>query len=85
MTAPIRSPSFPKGLPHLRSEAEVRSGLKVVTAKTCPWCGEDPPLAYRNKFGCYTVGCESDDCAVNPQVSGKTLAEAWQNWNARRG
>lgn len=59
-----------------------RSICRVET-KPCPFCGEDPPLAERNRFDCYVVGCISDDCAVNPQVSGKTLAEAWAAWNTR--
>jgi hypothetical protein len=56
---------------------------KLHEIKTCPWCGESPPLASMNRFGTYTVGCESDECAVNPQVTGKTLSEAWAAWNRR--
>lgn len=81
----IRSPSFPEGLSNLRSESEAR-GLPVLPAP-CPFCGEDPPLAAMKlgpvEFTNYVVGCESDDCHANPQVSGKTVAEAWARWNKR--
>ena len=48
----------------------------------CPFCGTDPPLAAQiaDKF---VVGCESDDCAANPQVSGPTVRDAWERWNMR--
>jgi hypothetical protein len=57
-------------------------------AKTCacPFCGEDPPLGrwigpegFRN----FIVGCENDDCPANPQVSGRTIEDAWAKWNRR--
>ena len=50
--------------------------------KACPWCNEYPPLAVQ-RAGLYLVGCENEDCPVSPQASGKTLAEAWSNWNTR--
>lgn len=49
---------------------------------TCPFCGADPPLAAAIA-GRFIVGCESDDCHVNPQVSGASLSEAWARWNRR--
>ncbi len=48
----------------------------------CPFCGADPPLAARIA-GRFVVGCENDDCAANPQVSGASPGEAWAHWNRR--
>jgi len=48
----------------------------------CPFCGADPPLAAQIA-GRFVVGCENDDCAANPQVSGISVALAWQKWNQR--
>jgi hypothetical protein len=48
----------------------------------CPFCGADPPLAAKIA-GRFVVGCENDDCAANPQVSGPSLTEAWEQWNRR--
>ena len=50
---------------------------------SCPFCGSDPPLATQ-LHGRFIVGCESDDCHVNPQVSGQSLSEAWARWNKRQ-
>ena len=50
---------------------------------TCPFCGSDPPLA-AEIAGRFIVGCESDDCHVNPQVSGPNISEAWARWNKRQ-
>lgn len=84
MTSPYLE--LPKRSPEevLRSRA---SRLKEEGCKPCPFCGEDPPLCAQ-KFGPseytqYMVGCENDDCAANPQVSGKTVSEAWAKWNGR--
>jgi hypothetical protein len=48
----------------------------------CPFCGTDPPLAAQIA-GKFVVGCEADDCAANPQVSGRTLCDTWDRWNMR--
>lgn len=48
----------------------------------CPWCGSEPGLA-TVRSGRYLVGCESDDCDVNPQTGGGTAIEAWARWNSR--
>ena len=61
---------------------------KLVThfPKVCPFCGADPGLARMSIVGdriWYLVGCESDECACNPQVSGFTLADAWAAWDNR--
>jgi len=55
----------------------------AATPLTCPFCGADPPLA-AGIAGKFIVGCESDDCAANPQVSGPTVSAAWERWNLRR-
>ena len=47
--------------------------------KSCPFCGNDPPLAAQ-LHGRFIVGCDSDDCHVNPQVSGASLSDAWARW-----
>jgi len=54
-----------------------------VACAPCPFCGNDPPLAAQ-LHGRFIVGCESDDCHVNPQVSGQSLSEAWARWNKRQ-
>jgi hypothetical protein len=51
-------------------------------ARTCPFCGSDPPLAVR-RAGRFLVGCEADDCPAQPQVSGATPEQAWAAWNRR--
>ena len=50
----------------------------------CPFCGGAPPLAARIAES-FVVGCDSEDCAANPQVSGATVGEAWERWNRRPG
>lgn len=50
---------------------------------TCPFCGWDPLCATKNKFGSFVVGCENEDCAVQPQVSDPDQSRAWAKWNAR--
>lgn len=50
----------------------------------CPFCGADPGLAViRN--GVHIVGCEAEDCSVNPQCSDHDLNSAWRKWNTRHG
>jgi hypothetical protein len=49
---------------------------------SCPFCGADPPLAAKIA-GRFVVGCENDDCAAYPQVSGPSLIAAWAKWNRR--
>jgi len=56
--------------------------LPAAIPAPCPFCGSDPPLAAAIG-GRFIVGCESDDCHVNPQVSGSDLSEAWARWNKR--
>ena len=55
--------------------------------KACPFCGEYPPLAAQKlgipTFYTFVVGCENEDCAAQPQVSGHTISEAWAKWNGR--
>lgn len=52
-------------------------------SKPCPFCGADAPLASMAMNGRYCVGCDNDDCAAQPYVSGATLTEVWQRWNSR--
>jgi len=54
----------------------------ATTARPCPFCGADPPLAVR-RAGRFLVGCEAEDCPANPQVSAATLEDAWAGWNRR--
>jgi hypothetical protein len=82
----VTSPSFPKGLPPLRTEQEVRLGLRADRTRSCPFCGEDPPLATRpigQAFRNYIVGCANEECEAQPQVSGETPEQAWKRWNTR--
>ena len=58
-------------------------GLRPTTPLPCPFCGGDPPLAAQIA-GRFIVGCDSDDCHANPQVSGQSVSEAWMKWNSRR-
>jgi hypothetical protein len=55
---------------------------RVPRELPCPFCGADPPLAAQIA-GRFVVGCENDDCAANPQVSGISVALAWEKWNRR--
>jgi hypothetical protein len=74
-----------------RTEAQARLSMADVIQigaakrpmhRTCPFCASDPPLAAQIA-GRFIVGCESDDCAANPQVSGASVDEAWRKWDAR--
>jgi hypothetical protein len=49
----------------------------------CPFCGWDPLCATKNKFGSFVVGCENENCAVQPQVSDPDQSRAWRLWNTR--
>jgi len=52
---------------------------------TCPFCHSDPSLASLI-HGTYYVACESDECFEAgrvAQASGKTVEQAWANWNKR--
>ena len=58
------------------------AGRPSSAARTCPFCGADPPLAVR-RAGRFLVGCEAEDCPAHPQVSAATLEDAWAGWNRR--
>ena len=63
----------------------IRQGAQTAQrqgSRPCPFCGGDPPLAAQIA-GRFVVGCENDDCAANPQVSGISLTQAWERWNKR--
>lgn len=51
--------------------------------KTCPFCGSEPGLA-RKQANFWLVGCENDDCNINPQAGSRiSAAVAWEKWNKR--
>jgi hypothetical protein len=64
------------------AEESARSERPSALSLPCPFCGTDPPLAARIA-GRFVVGCEDEDCAANPQVSGASVSDAWNNWNKR--
>lgn len=78
-----RSPKF--AAPSIRCRYGPPNGPQdhFVGTAPCPFCGSDPPLA-AEIAGRFIVGCESDECHVNPQVSGRDLNEAWARWNKRQ-
>jgi hypothetical protein len=51
-------------------------------ARSCPFCGANPPLA-TSRAGHFLVGCTGEDCAIQPQVAATTLDAAWAAWNRR--
>jgi hypothetical protein len=51
-------------------------------ARSCPFCGANPPLATR-RAGRFLVGCGAEDCAIQPQVAADSLDAAWAAWNRR--
>ena len=65
-------------------EVIARGAVRRARDLCCPFCGADPPLA-AHVAGRFVVGCENDDCAANPQVSGPSIAQAWEKWNRRGG
>ena len=52
--------------------------------RTLPFLLRSPPLAARIA-GRFVVGCESDDCAVGPQVAAANMEDVWNCWNRRAG
>lgn len=67
----------------MTAQPDVRDfGLTLSIPKLCPFCGEVPGLA-RQVNGMHLVGCENDDCPVNPQAGDRDLTAAWRKWNRR--
>ena len=66
----------------IRQGAAARHAMPRERHLACPFCGDDPPLAAQIA-GRFVVGCENDDCAANPQVSGISLDQVWERWNKR--
>lgn len=57
--------------------------VTAALGRPCPFCGAEPGLAVK-RANFWLVGCENDDCRVNPQAGSNTSqAEAWRDWNAR--
>lgn len=79
----MTSPAITAAAASTRTEADVRACHLVITQhKNCPFCGADPGYAVL-RAGWYLVGCESDECPINPQAGGKTRDEAWAKWDAQ--
>ena len=68
--------------PSLLAEYDRIYAAASVKHADCPFCGSEPGHA-TYKCGLYLVGCDSDDCRINPQAGGKTQAEAWAKWDYR--
>jgi hypothetical protein len=92
LPAAPQPPADPSGLSPKLAAPSIRYGSRngsqdhfvgLRPTAPCPFCGTDPPLASQ-VAGRFIVGCESDDCHVNPQVSGQSVSEAWAKWNSRR-
>lgn len=84
----MASPQVEAAAASTRRPEDVLAARKPIErSKACPFCGEDPPLAAQvlgiPSFKTYVVGCENEDCAINPQASGRTPEDAWAKWNAR--
>lgn len=55
-----------------------------MTHLPCPFCGDVPISTEREPpYTHYIVGCDNDDCAVEPKVSGMTQDGAWAKWDKR--
>ncbi len=90
MTHIFVSPGLNEALASTETEVQVRARLSLVRSvircapdKVCPFCGSEPGMATkRGDF--WLVGCESDDCAINPQAGSCISQEAaWAKWNTR--
>lgn len=88
----LTSPSFPQGIGHIGTEAEGRAARSARLARTplpCPFCGADVLPAAEHRWGkshewhYFALGCENEDCPVEPRVTGNTVAEAMARWNVR--
>jgi sarcosine oxidase delta subunit len=51
----------------------------------CPFCGASPEIEYWHGGGPNKrmISCRSDDCHVNPMVTGETEREAIERWERR--
>jgi hypothetical protein len=74
-----------KQLEKNRTPADILAarGVSPTPACSCPFCGIDPPNATMNRYGYFVVGCDNDDCPIQPQVSRQSMSEAWRLWNGR--
>ena len=55
------------------------------TLRSCPFCGSLPTVQpwHGGPTTKHLVGCERDDCAASPAVTGKTRTLAITAWNRR--
>jgi hypothetical protein len=67
-----------------RTEEIHRRWREQPPHKGCPWCG-DVPASADFCLGFYTLGCDNENCLVQPRVSGHTLKDAFARWDARAG
>lgn len=53
--------------------------------KGCPFCGASPEIEYWHggRPSKRMIACRSDDCDVNPSVTGETEREAVSRWERR--
>ena len=53
----------------------------------CPFCGRKPRVIIYHEMrpDQVIVGCQTNECAVNPWVLGATREEAIERWNIRKG
>ena len=58
---------------------------KGINPKRCPFCGSMPAIEpwHGGPKSKRMIHCESEECYVNPGVTGKTAAEAVEKWNER--
>lgn len=79
------SPGLEEALTDPRTEEIFRRMREknAIGHKGCPWCSDVPHAATLHN-GWYHVGCENENCPVEPQVVSRTLAEAFAKWDNRQ-
>lgn len=61
---------------------KLHAGKLGPAPKPCPFCGTDPGLATQ-AMGRFMVGCDAEECPVQPQLWDMDLNRAWVTWNRR--
>jgi len=74
----------PEDITDPRAEEIFRRWREQPPHLGCPWCG-DVPASASFSHGFYTLGCDNDDCPVQPRVSARTLKDTFARWDARAG